>query len=673
VGGGALAASELLAPLQWKLRDAVVRWAPTSVPAMRGLGLAVIALDARTVAQLGDPAKTDYALALTAAVERLERAGAAAIALEPELGAMAGDVMEEHPLVVAPVRSEAPDADGVWRRMRFDPNAPGPLTARLLSLAGWPVELRTEQLIDWRRVTPPVPVYSLVDLHSDGFDARGIADRAVLVTRTHAAEPVATPLGLRPGIERQVAAFRTLTAALARDDVPRVPGRASEIAALLLLSLLAGACGVARPWIRRTGHALLALAVPLSAGATLLWGGLLVDPLLPLAVLSAHAVVWSRPVRRRVLYPARECDVVLDALHRADPVAPRLALGRDGCALEQSLGELAKLLDARAVELLRTSSRGEFTGERLQWPADRAYIGCIDAATLALADRSTRVFQGELPGRDQPGGLAVYHPLFAAERATGMLVLEFSSGRSLQPTQLSLIGTAARWLALALDSMQDLAALRAQHRATLGVFGSAVETRDGHDPDHCSRLAMLSGLVAERLGVAQDDVEAIQIGALLHDIGKLAVPSEILRKPGTLSSDERREVERHVDYGHQWLQVAELPPIALGVVRHHHERWDGTGYPDGLAGEAIPLGGRIVAIVDQWDALCGSRPYKNALPRGRVREILKKEAGVRLEPALLDVFFEILDEYGEDRFRRPGAEAGDAEASNSEPPGASGG
>jgi HD-GYP domain-containing protein (c-di-GMP phosphodiesterase class II) len=108
------------------------------------------------------------------------------------------------------------------------------------------------------------------------------------------------------------------------------------------------------------------------------------------------------------------------------------------------------------------------------------------------------------------------------------------------------------------------------------------------------------------------------------------------------------EMEQHTVCGHRIVQpIHGLRPTTLACVRHHHERWDGTGYPDGLAGEEIPIGARIVSIVDVWDALSTDRPYKRAYPQAKVREILEKYRGNFFEPALVDLFLEILDEEGE--------------------------
>jgi HD-GYP domain-containing protein (c-di-GMP phosphodiesterase class II) len=189
--------------------------------------------------------------------------------------------------------------------------------------------------------------------------------------------------------------------------------------------------------------------------------------------------------------------------------------------------------------------------------------------------------------------------------------------------------------------------LRRDSGSALAVLAGVVEKRDGYTELHCRRLAAFSRLLAVRLGLGQAAAEAIELGGLLHDVGKIGVPEPLLRKPGRLSSEERREMERHAALGAGI--VSSIPGISKTTalcVRHHHEHWDGSGYPDRLEAQAIPLAARIVAVVDVWDALSSVRPYKKAMPQNRVIEILREHRGGKLDPELVDLFLEILDEQG---------------------------
>jgi putative two-component system response regulator len=177
----------------------------------------------------------------------------------------------------------------------------------------------------------------------------------------------------------------------------------------------------------------------------------------------------------------------------------------------------------------------------------------------------------------------------------------------------------------------------------------AVEARDGYTDQHCRRLAAFSSLMGARLGMPEEQIRAMELGALLHDVGKIGIPDAILNKAGRLSHEERLEMQRHPEIGAGIVApVVGLEKTTLDCVIHHHERWDGSGYPEGLAQQEIPLAARIVSIVDVWDALSTQRPYKKAFSQEEVRDLLQKGRGTQFDPELVDLFFEILHEQGDE-------------------------
>lgn len=188
------------------------------------------------------------------------------------------------------------------------------------------------------------------------------------------------------------------------------------------------------------------------------------------------------------------------------------------------------------------------------------------------------------------------------------------------------------------------AELQLAYDKTIAGWAYALDLKDEETAGHSQRVTHLTVRLAQRLGVSPDELIHIQRGALLHDIGKMGVPDSILLKRGELTAAERRLIEQHTEYGRDLLEpIAFLRP-AIAIPYSHHERWDGTGYPQGLAGEAIPLAARIFAIVDVFDALTSERPYRHAWSREEALEYIQREAGSHFDPRLVEVFMALIRE-----------------------------
>jgi diguanylate cyclase (GGDEF)-like protein len=172
---------------------------------------------------------------------------------------------------------------------------------------------------------------------------------------------------------------------------------------------------------------------------------------------------------------------------------------------------------------------------------------------------------------------------------------------------------------------------RAARFRAAASLAKAVDARDVYTGSHSERVADLAVRVAERMGLSQELVELTRLAASLHDLGKLAIPEEILRKPGPLTDPERLVLERHPQIGYRMLESLGVTPVAEWVL-HHHERWDGTGYPDGLHGEDIPLGARIIFVADAFDAMTNDRVYRSRLTLEAAFEELEACAGTQFDP-----------------------------------------
>jgi putative two-component system response regulator len=180
--------------------------------------------------------------------------------------------------------------------------------------------------------------------------------------------------------------------------------------------------------------------------------------------------------------------------------------------------------------------------------------------------------------------------------------------------------------------------------AVLFSLGRSVEARDAGLEGHCERLAHYAVAMGEALGLDAEELEALRRGAVLHDIGKIGIPDALLFKPGPLTAEEWRVMREHPVIGERICQPLKSMRAVLPIIRHHHERWNGSGYPDGLAGPAIPLTARVLQVADVFDALTTVRPYRKPLPPGEALSLLHREVAQGLwDPAVVELFGRLLE------------------------------
>ncbi len=192
------------------------------------------------------------------------------------------------------------------------------------------------------------------------------------------------------------------------------------------------------------------------------------------------------------------------------------------------------------------------------------------------------------------------------------------------------------------DVGRRMAQLEGDYLGVVRAWSESIESKDGYTQGHCERVADLATALAARTGFDEPSLFWFRIGALLHDVGKLIVPAEVLNKQGQLSEEEWNVVRQHAVAGVEMLADVQFPWDISPMVRNHHERWDGQGYPDGLAGEAIPLAARVLCIADMFDALTTERSYKRAFSRLEAMEIMRREVGKQFDPHLFSRFEELV-------------------------------
>jgi HD-GYP domain-containing protein (c-di-GMP phosphodiesterase class II) len=244
-------------------------------------------------------------------------------------------------------------------------------------------------------------------------------------------------------------------------------------------------------------------------------------------------------------------------------------------------------------------------------------------------------------------------PLIANGALLGVLEVAHRAAREPDSEWLAFLATLAGQAAIAVDylrALEDLArangALVAAYDETLAGWARALDLRDHDTAGHCERVTELTVRLARAWGMPEEELTQVRRGALLHDIGKLGVPDAILLKPDRLSAEEEAVMRLHPRYAHEWLApIAFLRP-ALDIPYAHHEKWDGSGYPRGLRGEAIPLAARLFAVVDVWDALTSDRPYRPAWAPERALAYLQANTGTHFDPQVVAAFREMIAAEG---------------------------
>jgi putative nucleotidyltransferase with HDIG domain len=252
--------------------------------------------------------------------------------------------------------------------------------------------------------------------------------------------------------------------------------------------------------------------------------------------------------------------------------------------------------------------------------------------------------------------VAIYHllsilcaPLKIKDDLIGVIYVDNRAHTGIfRSDDLEMISAFANQAAVAIDNarlfdglQKSNAELEIAYQATLEGWVRALDMRDKETEGHTQRVTALTRRLAKTMGVDDDALLHITRGALLHDIGKMAIPDGILLKPGNLTPEERMLIQKHPGYAYEMLSPIKFLLPALDIPHCHHEKWDGSGYPRGLKGEEIPFAARIFTVVDVWDALIYDRPYRKGVAPGSVKKIITEQSGAPFDPRVVNAFFEL--------------------------------
>ena len=242
-------------------------------------------------------------------------------------------------------------------------------------------------------------------------------------------------------------------------------------------------------------------------------------------------------------------------------------------------------------------------------------------------------------------------PLIAKGQVVGVLEIFQRQPLSPDPEWLGFLDILAGQAAIAIDNAKLFENLQRSnfeltlaYDATIEGWSRAMDLRDHETEGHTQRVTSLTIQLAQQMGIPEAEIVHIRRGALLHDIGKMGVPDNILLKPGELTEDEWEVMRRHATYAYEMLCPIQYLKPALDIPHYHHERWDGAGYPHKLKGLDIPLAARIFAVVDVWDAVTSDRPYRGGWSKEKALEYVKSESGKHFDPKVAEAFLALIRE-----------------------------
>ena len=368
------------------------------------------------------------------------------------------------------------------------------------------------------------------------------------------------------------------------------------------------------------------------------------------------------------------CRVAAMAIDNADLYDTMAATNRETemlnsiareAAASLDVGEIARAATAHLRELLpfETSVMVLVDDDRLHVvhadATERSFVDVLEGLPVAEAPREFReallhrpvtVLRGP---RDNP--LAVGHPELVADgttvlvaltlegRLAGGLVLHDPRSDAFDTLDTRLLERVSTQLALAVKNARLYADVKAMHLSNLKALSAALNAKDVYTLGHAARVSAYMVLLGSRLGWTEERVRGAEEAAYLHDIGKIGISDRVLLKPGMLNSEEWDQMRQHPVLSADIIRTLFEEDLVLGV-RHHHERWDGGGYPDGLSGEEIPLAARVMCVVDSYDAMSFHRPYRQALDADGCLDELRRCRGLQFDPAITDAFLDVLGE-----------------------------
>ena len=346
---------------------------------------------------------------------------------------------------------------------------------------------------------------------------------------------------------------------------------------------------------------------------------------------------------------------VIEASRRAEIIAMVNSAGSDAELAHLVSAELCEAFEAEVGFVAVADDRYEvpkLTGSTGLRRADVNRVLQDQLVATALGGEEALAFSGEnLLG---VGARNVAVASFAAEKGQRAVIgVARLYGQEFDEAETALLDAVMKATGHALErtwlhrEREDLVQrLQEAYVGTAEALANALEAKDQYTADHAGSIADMAVEVGREFGLDEESLRDLRYAAIFHDIGKIAIPDAILNKPGPLTPAEYEVMKRHTVVGEQILGPVQFLEQVRRIVRHDHERWDGTGYPDGLAGRQIPIGARIVLVVDAFHAMISDRPYRKGMSEEAARLELRAHAGTQFDPDVVDAFLRVLDRRG---------------------------
>ena len=358
------------------------------------------------------------------------------------------------------------------------------------------------------------------------------------------------------------------------------------------------------------------------------------------AAIAIEKNVLVAEMETRLKHMAAIGIVARSLTSHLDPKEQMESLLEMGCALVRADSGVVLLQEEMFDELEEQVSTGDTEWTRTE-PFEKMARWVTEHHEPLLWDEKD--FRQMNVGADVDIEVGLMAPMLVRDKSIGIIAVGSSRGvEGYSKDDLEMFKNFAAQAAVSIENTQLYERLQDTYLGAIGSLAAAIEARDPYTVGHSARVTQYAVAIAESMGLNGDEVEEIRLAGLLHDLGKIGVPDNILNKPGRLSEEEYSAIKMHPALSMRIIEP--LPQLGniIPIIYHHHERFDGNGYIEGKAGEKIPLGARIIAVADSFEAMTSDRPYRSALSRGEAIAELMANSGSQFDPRVVDHFLKLL-------------------------------